>query len=271
MQEKHVFKLFLRARPDFAGPTIVKWGKGANPPDILCLDRCGRRIGVELGEWLNEDEVRETKKREKVENSFLMSIRSEQVPPHGNIGMVWLELEPSTLLSQGDAEQFRKEIYALVKEVEVHWYEREERQDPQSYVHADLSAYPCLSRYLKHVQFVPRSRIHTHSGDAWIGFEDMRGGAFVPWSAVNSLLEFLRKKSKKYESLRADQRLDELILVAFYDQAVLYNTPYHPLNLSDVANLAARAVAQNPGRFQRIYLFKATEPTLESFQIWPEK
>lgn len=270
-EEKRVFELFIKARPDFAGRAIVKWERGANPPDILCLDHCGRRIGVELGEWLNQDQIHDAKKKEKVENSFLAAIGSEKVPPLGSIGMVWLELISSTLLSKGDRGQFRLEIYELLTKMDLCWCEREEQQDPQGYVHKDFSEFPCLRRYLKGIQFFPHSRIDTHPGDAWICFEDMGGGAFVAESAVKALLHLLRKKTEKYESLQADQRLDELYLVAYYDQAVLYNTPFHPLHLPYVAKLAARAVARNPGHFQRIYLFKATEPTLESFQIWPEK
>jgi hypothetical protein len=53
--EKIIFDAFLRIQPDFADEAITSWEQTkADPPDVLCVTRSGRRIGVELAEWLNE-------------------------------------------------------------------------------------------------------------------------------------------------------------------------------------------------------------------------
>jgi hypothetical protein len=61
---------------------------GNDPPDILCTDEAGKRIGVELGEWINEKQMSESKRREAMENSYRAAVRSRDVPHPDKIGMV---------------------------------------------------------------------------------------------------------------------------------------------------------------------------------------
>ena len=47
-EEKVIFEFFMKLMPNFAGRP-VKWQPGNDPPDVLCTDNDGVRIGVELG------------------------------------------------------------------------------------------------------------------------------------------------------------------------------------------------------------------------------
>lgn len=55
-EEKLVFKAFREAAPNFAGRAVT-CDEGPDPPDFVCLDSVGKRVGVELGEWLKEAQV----------------------------------------------------------------------------------------------------------------------------------------------------------------------------------------------------------------------
>ena len=58
--EKAIFEAFLRVMPQFAGETLRDWSQPQDCsefPDVICTTLSGQRIGVELGEWLNEDEM----------------------------------------------------------------------------------------------------------------------------------------------------------------------------------------------------------------------
>jgi len=73
--ERILFELFLKTNPNFAEEPIREWTQpGQDPPDILCLTSSGRRIGVELGEWLNQRQMTEAKGREAIQDSILAAI-----------------------------------------------------------------------------------------------------------------------------------------------------------------------------------------------------
>ena len=59
--EKNIFAAFLRVEPLFSGERIRKWTQPKNEseiPDVTCISESELKIGVELGEWLNEAEIR---------------------------------------------------------------------------------------------------------------------------------------------------------------------------------------------------------------------
>jgi hypothetical protein len=66
-REAGIFASFLEAVPDFAGEEIIDWKHNQNDsPDIVCIDRFGNRIGVEMTEWLHEQQTRDFSRWEKV-------------------------------------------------------------------------------------------------------------------------------------------------------------------------------------------------------------
>jgi hypothetical protein len=122
--EKGIFDVFVRLHPDFAGRPVTT-SIGNDPPDILCIDASGKRIGVELGEWLDEIQIAMGKKREGVEKSFTSVIASDQEIPPEHIGISWIGLKKEIPLKAGDAPTFRKEIYELVGESDRDWVRSE--------------------------------------------------------------------------------------------------------------------------------------------------
>ncbi len=55
--ERALFAAFLNVDPEFAGERLADWHQPEDErdfPDIIGTSVTGRRIGVELGEWLNE-------------------------------------------------------------------------------------------------------------------------------------------------------------------------------------------------------------------------
>src|SRR5437867_3549365 len=75
--EKAIFQAFLGIEPNFCGESLSNWRQPTDEkefPDIIATSISGRRIGVELGEWLNEDEIQAAKRKEQLEESFLAAI-----------------------------------------------------------------------------------------------------------------------------------------------------------------------------------------------------
>jgi hypothetical protein len=268
-EERRVFQAFYDVCPNFAHRP-VSWTDGANPPDVLCADSAGNLVGVELGEWLNEAQIRSNKRLERWEDSYLKVIRSQDEAPPKNYGPVWVGPKPDVELSASDGESFRRELLRLVRQVDQDWPSHREWDSPQGYTVREFSAYPVVARYLTDLHFHPQGRPGIIPGIRWIRFP-YRGGSYSPQDAVDALLELLRDKTAKYSDLHAKQSLTELYLIAYYNKAALYNSPYLApgLGLPEVASIAAAEVANNPRPFQKIFLFNATKPGLEVFQLWP--
>jgi hypothetical protein len=293
-EEQLVFEEFMRCLPNFAGRAI-KWQAGNNPPDILCVDSAGKRIGVELGEWLNKDQMQSSKKRERAEAPFLGVLRSEGVAPPKNIAEVWLTPTSVTRLRQQDTRTFPREIYKLVAEIDEAWpRDRIEicsqglhlgsfpsgaavesswmnRHSLQGYFHKDFSSYPCLERYLNLACFIPSCGApNCGLRLPWIFFK-LSGGAYTPNDAVDALFRLLEKKTPKYVDLHIKEHLDELYLIAYYNKGLRYNTPFIApgFGFGEIAAIAAGKMAKEPGPFQRVYLFNAIKQNLEVKQIWP--
>lgn len=267
-EEKLIFQSFYGECPNFADRPVNS-ADGADPPDVLCNDSAGARIGVELVEWLNEAQMRSNKRLERREDSYLKVIRSQDEAPPNNFGFVLLPT-PDVDLSASDGAVFRQELLSLVYQVDSEWPKERDLHSVRREFVRDLPGYPCVARYLTYLEFHPKSSSGIVPGNLWIRFSYC-GGFYSPRDAVDALLERLRDKTAKYSRLHAKQGLAELHLVAYYNKALFYNSTYLALDfgLPEVASIAAAEVARNPGPFQKIFLFNATRPGLEVFQLWP--
>lgn len=268
-KERIIFDAFHRVRPDFAGCPI-NWKLGANPPDIICTDDEGKRVGIELVEWLSEEQIKAFKTREKVEESFLETIRSQEIPPPSNIGLIWLSTQSAAPLRQADAEGFRKELRSLIERVNSDWEKNEGSRSPQGYSYQDFSSSPILDQYLGSLRFWPRSQFNTFLGMRWVRFPN-HTDAYTPQDAVDALLKVIGKKTSKYRGLHQQESLDELYLLLYYDQGWIYNTPFNApeFGFREIAEIAARAAANNHGVFQKIFLFNSLYGAQEAVQLWP--
>jgi hypothetical protein len=268
-EERSIFKSFCETLPTFAGRQLV-CQPGADPPDLVGTDAERLRVGIELGEWLNPQQMAESIARERQEDSFLNCVRSEEVEPPANIRFVWMEKAGHAALAAADCAQFQNEIYKCIADIDARWNANEEWHEPQGFMLSEVHGYPCLARYLSRLHFASRERFPVIKGVGWIEFP-AAGGAYSPQNTVAALLKLIDKKTGMYGELHKKENLAELYLVAYYDRALIHNPPYVAPNFgwNDVAAIAAAEIAKNPGAFQKVFLFNALPQDRSLAVLWP--
>lgn len=264
------FEVFWRSAPNFAGRTLKSVTWGGDPPDVLCMDDQGNRVGVELVQWLNEAQTAASKKQFSLEKSYNDVIQSASVEPPANIGFVFLYARLP--LAAKDSGAFRKELYDCVEHVAAKYPEWE---DPQGYLFNDFGHYPCLSQHLDGLDFYSdERRSHAQLGIDWIGFRS-HGGAYTTDWMRDALLENIERKIAKYakphNKLKLEQqRLSEFYLLAYYDEAVLHNTPYDApgFGFREIVAIAANKLAVTPHPFDKVFICSPLEqPSVQ--RVWP--
>jgi hypothetical protein len=150
------FAAFTDACPNFAGRPLVSVQRGGDPPDFLCLDGAGARIGVELVQWINEQQTGPSKELHKLEKSYRTVIRSTHVQPPKNIGMVFIYAKDRTSLAPADATLFQNELYRFVADVDAAWLANPDWNDRQGYDFKDFNGYPSLASHLEGLCFYSR-------------------------------------------------------------------------------------------------------------------
>lgn len=267
--EKKVFDQFITISPTFAGRPVT-CSIGANPPDILCIDSGGQRIGVEMSEWVDEEQIAREKPQYQREEALLKVIDSKSVPPPKNIGVVTFFEQEGLRLRPSDAKQFRDELYAFIVELDDHWqmldgYDERPGVDLSN---EDFAGYPTLARYTQSLGCVSQQYEPSQRGDEWISFMS-HGGAYNPDTALDAAITALQKKTNMYATLKADANVGELCLLLYYDQGWAYNTPFTTPNfgLAQIAE-GLRAIAESDhGQFERIFVF--IPATKEVADIYP--
>jgi hypothetical protein len=281
--EHGIFEAFLRLKPDFAGESICHWHQPVqDPPDILCITVSGRRVGVELGEWLNEIQIRDTKTSEMFEDSIRRAIGQQPDNECQNIYFAWIHPRPRARVRPSDVPRFRREIFELIRDVNAKWEKEPTWQSPQGCIFQDFEQYATVGKYLQAITFFPRrqyegwppnDRVVNRSwpkGCDWLTFP-LRGGAYSPDPMLEALGAILAKKIEKYQTKPPQCSMDEFQLLIYYNQALLYNTPVETLEFSfgDAARAAARYIGDNPGIFQRIFLMLAFHSGEKVFELPP--
>jgi hypothetical protein len=271
--EKNTFAAFLAAAPAFAGDEIANWSQPKDdPPDVLCTTKAGLYVGLELTEWLDNGQIASAKADEAIENSIRQAIRPEPPNNTDHIHMAWLLTLPKARVKPTDAIAFRLELLSLVDEVDSRWDAEEEWQSPQGCWWMDFKRYPTLAKYLSQVRFFPRSRFGgsapTKGGQGWLTFP-CRGGAYSELSMMAALRERLSDKIGKYAARPGS--LKEFHLLLHYDLAWEYNSPVETLNFNfaDAARAAAVFIGDDPGAFDRIFLFVPHNESQKVFQLYP--
>src|SRR5215475_937399 len=91
--EAAIFKAFLNVKPDFCGEPISEWTQPADEkdfPDVICKTASKKRVGVEIGEWLNEEQLTHAKSMERAQDTLLKGIGPQGDNKTDNIYFVWL-------------------------------------------------------------------------------------------------------------------------------------------------------------------------------------
>src|SRR3990172_59073 len=160
--EKTIFDAFFRVYPYFAGEPIqgeVKQPADENEfPDVICTTASGKRIGVELGQWFNEQELRTAKSMERIQKSILDAIGPQGNNETDNIYVVWLKPKVKARIKSEDKVAFCKEIFQYIAEVDKRWGSEGFRYGPQGYEAQveDLKRFPHLVKYLDAIRLFPR-------------------------------------------------------------------------------------------------------------------
>jgi hypothetical protein len=268
------FEAFELAHPNFARRRLVSIQWGGDPPDVPCLDATGHRIGVELMQWINEAQMAESKARCKIEDSYGRVIRSSYEQPPAHVGLIFIYAKDKTSLAPANAAIFRAELYRFVHQIDADWPNNPAWDDPQGYLFTDFTGYPALTQHLAGLHVYARgSRFNWGFGAEWITFE-AHGGAFAPGWMGDALLDNIRRKITKYAKpenrLKLEQQqLDEFYLLAYYDEAVIHNTPYRVpgFGFREIAASVSRELATNPHPFHKVFLFSPIEK-VPVIQVW---
>jgi len=273
--EKAIFEAFLRAAPEFAGEEIAEWEQPADKnvfPDVICRSTSGRRVGVELGEWLNEAEIQAAKSMEGIQASILAAVGEQGQNTTENIHLVWLLPKPKVRIKPSDVGHFQHQLFECIRECDRRWPAEGCWHSPQGHLVSgdELSVYPALARHVYGVQLFPSER---HDGwppsgrmvkrrwpvgHNWITFP-VRGGSYSEETMLQPLLDLLSEKKEHYGA--AGLGFDHLSLVVYYHQALLYNSPVETdgFTFDEPVAAAAQVLGDDPDPFHNIYLFVAVD------------
>jgi hypothetical protein len=173
-RENFLFECFNRVRPEFADEAIKEWDVVEEwyhkrelvvptppfdkRPDVICLTTAGKKIGLELKSWLDEQQIAEAKRRERIEDNLLQAIGRQPENTTQHIDYIWLSPK-EVRFDERDAGDFRREIFGLIEQVDENWAVKEKWAQEHTEVIKVLDAFPRLARYLNHVDFHPAVRI----------------------------------------------------------------------------------------------------------------
>jgi len=272
--ERAIFAAFLRVAPRFSGHDITKWTQPEDEkefPDVICISESGLKVGVELGQWLNEDEMRHAKGMERIESSILAAVGDQGDNNTENILLVWLSPRPKARIKPSDAEAFRKQLFECIRDHDGRWPTERFWHSPQDHMAsgAELTPYPVVAKYLDGVRMFPNKRYcgrppdgrmvkeRWPTGQDWILFP-ARGGPFSEQTMLQPLLERLAEKKDHYGD---GSGFDHLSLVVYYHSALRYNSPAETprFTFENAAEAARQFLDDDAEPFQSIYLFVAVD------------
>jgi hypothetical protein len=249
--------------PEFAGQPL-SWApipEGMDPPDFIGTGRA-LRIGLELVEWLDGDQMTQAKRRESIRDQIVKLLRrgweSEYRPQ--NFRGAFIRDREEWIVS-ADAERLRAEFFACAADVDRSWLSNDERFGG-SYYQNEFPGYPLLGEYFIGIRYIGGEP----HGLRWMDVSG-DGGAFDPARTIAALKNALDAKMENYfqpEKQRhlAAHGLDEFCLLVHGGfNAFAYNTPAGPLSLDDIAKLASAFYAAHPQReiFRRVWFFDSLD------------
>jgi hypothetical protein len=269
-KEANLFRFFLDLEPLFVGEPIAKWSQPTtDPPDVLCVTASGKEVGVELGSWIDQQQMDRRKQRERIETDILKAIGKQQDNPT-RFKFVWLHPRDTVRMHEINTIEFRHELFALVRKADREW-SQESWEERSKIVNIDVANYPVLAKALDSIRCFPLGENDTAThGLSWIGFPNW-GGAYHPQSMVDALNHCLREKRGKYPSNKLAKSFEAFVLVIHYDQALIYNSPVHTpdFGFDDIVISARTFLDADPGAFTHIFLLIAVEPGGCVFKLYP--
>ncbi|CAE6783673.1 MULTISPECIES: hypothetical protein [Nitrospira] len=235
--------------------------------DVKTIMRDDSVVEWQLGGWLDEDQMRVARKKERLETELRRVI--------SRIPNTTVNFRLCLILPRDDAERFQKseadalksELQHLIQKTDSDWTAQPLLQSPQGQLCRDFTKYPRLERYLHSFLLMPRGA-QDRPHQRWIEMEGW-GGAYNPLTAVEALRKIVAKKAGRYGGL---QGVDARLLL-HYDEAILYNSPYQDSDttLEDMAQLAGHWLSLDfpnlSATFREVYLLHTPERC--AYQVFP--
>jgi hypothetical protein len=286
-REKFIFDSFLKVCPEFAGEPIREWDVVdkwyadralAQPPkpfdkrpDIIALTVSGKKIGIELKGWVNQEQIAEARERERIQDEILRAIGKQPPNETENIGYVWLSAKHMRF-DVRDAADFRDQLFRLIARVDNDWT-RKPGFEQMCVGDVDrFEEFPLLKKYLHRIRFRPATR--SRGTVRWIRFPDA-SRHYSPAEMLETLESSLLShgRDERYNDLKAQVGLDEVFLLIHYDfKAFAYNTPYKTpdVGFEEAATFASQVVNGDGNFFDRVFLFHFLPGEETAYEIFPD-
>jgi hypothetical protein len=256
-EEKSLLENLLAIHRDFLG--VKSWVEGPEPPDALVTDVQGRTIGVELTEWLSNEQTTPSIASQEREYGWFNVLGSEKHSPPLHFAFVTVRFRADMKAPQGQEDAFVREFYDLTSYVDESW--EREMADNRQKLWNDFSKFPTVGKQVSLLRFMEHAALKPANGTKWV-LGTPKGGAYDPRQATDALLDRIDEKKRKanYATLKSDYGLTELVLLVHYGiRGLLHNTPLEGLNwkLDDHVREAHANLAGDHGHFDRAFLYLA--------------
>ncbi len=283
--EAAIFASFLRACPNFAGEPLKEWDvvdewytkRALNPPshpfdkrpDVIAITESGRRIGIELKSWINQEQIAAARKAEGIQENIRKAIGEQGPNETLHIGQVWLSAK-HLRFNEEDASHFREQLFALIEQADKNWSQKLARDQDYRQDVSDFTSFPVLEKYLLSARLHSRKR---HRSRNWITFP-YPTSFFSPNTMRDTLRKTLlaHKSDERYRNLKEHVGLHESYLLIHYDfKAFVYNTPFDApdFGFKDAAEFASKVLNGDGGYFDRVFLFHFLVGKEEAYKISP--
>src|SRR5215813_9168854 len=155
-EEHAVFQAFLKAYPSFA----KEIGSIEQPdqlfPDIIAKLHDGSEVNFELAEWLDNQQMEQSKKIERLERDLLDALGEQGINGSDHIRCVMLVLQDDVRrFRQEDGAHFRNELFTLIDDTDRRWAFERHWQSAQGCICRQFPSFPTLTKYLRSVHFLP--------------------------------------------------------------------------------------------------------------------
>lgn len=251
-EERKIMEAFVDALPDFAGEPLTSWDLSApqcDPPDVTCLAASGRRVGIEIAQWMNEAEMKKVKSMELRATRIVEALTNLFKPDHG----FTVYFLPSTAkLESTDYPAFREAFARVIDESTRSWDRLVDlRLSGQSSEH-----FLPLQKYLAKIVLRPIPPIDS----AYWLLPFGRMGWYNDDTMWNPLRCLVGAKKKKCHTLKTF--CDSLFLLIAYDQALGNCSPIQPRfqSVGEFIENIAQQFRADPGPFNGGFLLIPGDP-----------
>jgi hypothetical protein len=268
-REGMVIQELQESFPGFAG--VSAWTAVTDdPPDLIGVF-LNEKVGMELVEWLDGNQMGAAQAREKYRQTLLELFTEGWNTAYQPLNLSSAVVCPmwSIMIAKSDLPGLRAEFWLFMQEVDRTWLTNPERVG--SDLLADYTAYPLLSKYVETIHLRSGKQSWKEHGFCWIDIEN-DGGSFDPSNVIRTLEQAIDKKIDRYSNSTSDafikaKKLDRLeLLIHGGFNLYAYNTPRGHMSLSEIAAAGAVYYAGLPDAlrlFDRVWIFNSLNPACD--------